>query len=530
MAENDAMRLLSPHVLALCCTALCAAWLLPSPAPADPGVVDEQSLQPIGNIALGAPDFEMPVTSPALPLVDPGDDSPEAAMLRRLEHEGIAGGFDGIIYENRDGDHSRLPMGMFPRLPHLQFSKELSKKKADVGLGGRIILPAIVVGNSSTAIVNGPAPRSQTRLAMTTSHLSAQAFLTYVSNHLYVYPEHRDHDDADLFPVNWPYTLTTQGSSRSDKPFLRALFFALAAMPADTREALRENRLVAPTLQMILRRSLKGIYSREHYMSGSAHPVVFDKGQLAPERMVSLASSLKPDEIPPIVALNVVEESFQPEAGLADMSELLFNTPAAIGRIWRGPEYTKRMVVSAETTKDPNGRDLQFTWVLLQGDPARVRITPQGPGNARAEITIDWHDPFIAGRGKKRITNRVDIGVFAYNGAQDSAPSFISVAFPGHQLREYEARGQTGKRLANVDYDAEARDVYYDPLLFWSAPWSDRMVYAPDGAVASIWRVDADGTTILRDPDHLEDGSPVGYDLTEQKKKRLLSMKAVSAD
>ena len=509
---------------ALCIAFTSAISLSASRVLADPGVLDDTNLQPVGNIALVAPDFEMPIMSDALPLVDPGDSSPEASMLRRLDNEGVAGGFEGIIYENRDGDHSRLDMGMFPRLPHLQFSDALKKKKAHLGLGGRIILPAIIVGNSSTAIVSGSAPRSQTRLAMTNPRLSAQALLTYISNHLYVYPEHRDYDAVDLYPVNWPYTLTSQGSSRSDKPFLRALFFALAALPSDTRKTLQEKRLVAPTLQMIVRRSLKGVYSRDNYMSGAAHPSAFHRDQLAPERMVSLSASLRPDGIPPIVVLEVEEESFLPKAGLAGLSERLFNTPASIGRIWRGPEYTKRMKVTAAATNDPNGRDLEFNWVLLQGDPEKVRITPQGPGSTSAEISINWHDTFEIGRGKKRTTNRVDIGVFAYNGAHDSAPSFISIAFPGHQIREYEMRGKYGKRLTRIDYDAEARELYYDPLLFWSAPWSDSMVYAPDGTLSSIWRVDQNGTTVLRDPNHLEDGTPVEYRLIEEKRKRILSI------
>lgn len=493
---------------------------------ADPGVLDETGLRPIGNVSLVDTDFEIPIMSKALPLIDPNNKSPAATLLRRLENRGVAAGFSGVLYDNRDGGHSLLPSSMFPRLAHLQYSADLKEKKADIGLGGRIILPAIVVGNSSTAITSGGAPRSQTRYAMTTPQSSAQSFLTYISNHLYVYPEHLDYDAIDLFPVNWPYTLTSQGSSHSDKPIYQALLYALAAFRPETQERLGKERLIAPTLQMIFRRSLKGVYTREQYMSGLANPVVFDGKKVAPERMVSLASYLLEDEIPPLVVLNVVEESFRTQAGLAGLSELLFDTPASIARIWRGFDYTKSMTISAEATKDPNGRSLKFTWVLLQGLQDHVRITPHGPGNSRAKIEIDWHNTFNIGNASNpdRVSNRVDIGVFANNGKHDSAPSFISVAFPGHQVRKYETRGANGKRVSSVDYDAEARSAIYDPVLFWSAPWKDQFVYGLDGELASVWRISETSTTRLRNFWERDNGLPVQYSLGEIKRKRLLKM------
>jgi hypothetical protein len=330
----------------------------------------------------------------------------------------------------------------------------------------------------------------------------------YEHNHLYIYPEHRDHDEADLFPANWPYTLTSQGSSGSDQPFLEAIGMTLAAFQPETFAFLREERLVAPTLQMILRRTIAGVESRDDYLTGAAHPVVFDAARLRPERMVELAASLRPEEIPPMVRLNVVDEDFQINAGLAGLNERLFDTPSAIARIWHGFDYRREMVVSAEETADPNGRPLTFTWRLLQGDPEKVLIDPLDPEGRRARITIAWHDAFTISSGSAgsppRETSRIDIGVFALNGAAESAPAFVSVSFPTHQKRLYGPATDGIRRLNSVDYNALDRAVYYDPYLYWSAFWRDEAIHDEDGKIVA-WR-----RTTSDDEETVVQGAPDG--------------------
>ncbi|MCB1312565.1 MAG: hypothetical protein KDK29_12110, partial [Sedimentitalea sp.] len=39
---------------------------------------------------------------------------------------------------------------------------------------------------------------------------------------------------------------------------------------------------------------------------------------------------------------------------------------------------------------------------------------------------------------------RIDIGVFANNGVHDSAPAFLSVLLPAHEIRQYEPAGAGG--------------------------------------------------------------------------------------
>jgi hypothetical protein len=314
---------------------------------------------------------------------------------------------------------------------------------------------------------------------MTDGGVPERMFETYRSNQIYVYPEHRDHDDIDYFPANWPYTITSQGSSGSDRAFLRAIALTLASFQPETFRALRDNGLIAPTVQMIMRRELASVVRAEHYFTGRAHPVVFQGRNLRPGRMAARAASLAEEAIPPMVRIRVEEESFSETAGLAKLSERLFDTPSAAARIWRDTAGRKSMTVTAAGTQDPNGRDLTFSWHVLSGDDEKVRIMPLDAAATRARIEFDWQEPrFLRGQGREgkgRLQSRVDIGVFANNGIEVSAPAIISVDIPEHQTRVYAGDGSDPPRLISVDYDADGRGAYYDPLLYWSAPWTDRM-------------------------------------------------------
>ncbi|MGC9419060.1 MAG: hypothetical protein ACP5EN_08795 [Rhodovulum sp.] len=484
--------------------------LLPVAGWAEEVRLTREALVPVGPSLWAAPGVAAPEEDRTLPIVGARNTEDGARLLRHLAGRDAINGFAGILYDNRDRGHSTLAPDLFPRLARLAYGPGLVAENLDYGLAGRILLPGVVFGNSSTAITGGPAPRSQSRLAMTSARGPALSARLYARNAIYVYPEHRDHDAEDLFPANWPYTITSQGSSGSDRRLLRAIAMTLAAFRADTFAAMRDKGLVAPTLQMILRRNLAPVASREDYLSGLAHPPVFDPARVRIGRMVAQAADLAPDAIPPMVRLAVVEEGFRPAAGLAGLDERLFDTPGAIARIWRGFDWQREMVVSAEQTEDPNGRPLRFDWRLLAGDPARVRIVPLDPDGHRARIIVQWHDPVAVPAPEggedydRRILSRVDIGVFAHNGAQDSAPAFVSISFPAHQLRRYgEVAGKM--RLISVDYDARARGAYYDPVLHWSARWADRARRDAAGNLTGWNRTVSNGASAVVPPRAAED-------------------------
>lgn len=450
-------------------------------------VLREEALETVPNRSLYRPRaLRPPPGDPALAVVDGTATFEGATQLRRLVARGVSQGFDGLLYDNRDRDHSPLARSLFPALGHVVYGPTLRRTNWDYGLAQRIVLPPPLIGNSSTALTAGPIRRSQVRHAMTSPGGPEAAFAQYEANSLYIYPEHRDHDDVDLYPAQWPYTVTSQGSSGSDRPFMRVLLMTLAAFPAETRAALEQNGLIAPALQMILRRNLDGVNRPGDYLGPRAHPTVFDAADLRPGRMIAMAAAMRPGDVPPMVRLSVVRDPFLGVADFAGRSERLYDTPSAIARIWRGLDWSRDVVLSAADTVDPNGRALRFHWVLLRGDPARVGIDIADGAGEEARITLNWHEAYSApqhrpGRGPAPMTSRVDIAVFADNGVHVSAPAIFSVSFPTHQIRQYEP-GPDGKmRLASVDYDAAARGAPYDPVLHWSAPWRDQLRYDPSG-------------------------------------------------
>ena len=199
---------------------------------------------------------------------------------------------------------------------------------------------------------------------------------------------------------------------------------------------------------------------------------------------MSLAKAVAADAIPPQVRLAVLEEDLgQPGVDFFGdgLSEQLFDTPAAVARVWRSKAGRRSILVSAAETRDPNGRDLAFDWRLLQGDPAKVRIEPMGDGST-ARITLDWHDPFPVSEDDPTPTARVDVGVFAHNGAHDSAPAILSWYCPPTETRSYAPAPEgAAPRLVAIDHADEGRaQAYADPLLVPRADWRDE--FAPDAA------------------------------------------------
>ena len=347
------------------------------------------------------------------------------------------------------------------------------------------------MGNSSTV------PRhllSHSRLALRDRGLTERLFQQYVSNHIYVYPEDRDHDPkrGDVFPANTPYLITSQGSSGSDRPFVRAIAAILAAFRPDVKNHLRDRRLVMPTVQMILRRGQKSIVGDEDYLSGRAHPSVFVGTEIDPVKMVKLANRLTVAEIPPIVHLEVVEESMpEPNVELfGPRSEKLFDMPAAIARVVRSTAYEKRLVVSAAKTKAGGQQALHYHWVVLRGDAERIRITPRAEDGSAVEIVVPWHERGPIAERPELTTDRVDIGVFVYNGAHYSAPSFISLLYSGHQKREYDDHD----RIVSIDYRAaDYAKRYVDPQPFPDQAWRDFYDYDSDGQLLGWRRVRSNG-------------------------------------
>ena len=428
-------------------------------------------------------------------IVSPQDQSKVAKLLRRWDKEGTAAGNVGDFYDNRDGGHSRLNTRRFPQLSTVEYTAEQKKRRLHWGVQLRMLFKHVTIGNSSTASgdINWG---SNTRRCLLSARAMQILYMQYTRNHLYVYPEHRDHDPGhngrgggygDLFPANTPYVITSQGSSGSDRPFLEAAAYTLAAFRPQTKGLLVQKGLLMPTVQMILRACSKNVTSPADYLTGKAHPTVFAGNHVDVVKMAEMAHAMQPAAVPPMVRLSVVEEAGA-VAGRdyfdVGERERLFDTPAAIARIGRSTRQVRRMVVSAERSFDLNQRKLKFHWVVLRGDADRVRIKPRNNERSVVELLVPFHErrPIYPGAPEESVrlrlmeSTRVDIGAFVHNGVHYSAPAFVCFYFLDGEARTYDAAG----RVVEVAYDygdstigyptggLAARDPRYD-ITDWPA-------------------------------------------------------------
>ena len=300
--------------------------------------------------------FDFGEADHSIPIVT--GDAPVRNLLRSWYAEGQAAGLHGVLYDNRDQKHSTLKLKQFPQMVELVYSSEAIERGLDMGLQESILHQAVVLGNSSTALSSGLYWRSQARLAYVKPGSANRLARQYRANHLYLYPEHRDHDPGrngakkggygDVFPANTPYILVAQGSSWSDQPFLKALALTLAAFQPDTKEKLKASGGLMPALQMITRISNPMLIEPGDYLTGKAHPTVFAANQLDPLAMVKKANAIEPDQLPPRVEIKVLRE----EASAYFNNRRLFDTPQAVARVFHSHSDAMRIIISAQRSRE----------------------------------------------------------------------------------------------------------------------------------------------------------------------------------
>jgi hypothetical protein len=374
-----------------------------------------------------------------------------ANILRKWYSEGTAAGNVGDWYDNRDRGHSNLRMSFYPQLQKVTYTSEQLRHRQDWG-AQRIILPHVTFGNSSTSAHperGGSIPRNYYTRTQGLEFLFGQ----YIRNNLYIYPEHHDHDPGrngiggygDLYPTNTPFLVISQGSSGSDKPFMRAIPQVSAAFRPEVKAKLIKAGMLMPTLQMILRMNNKNISGRKEYLSGKAHPTVFSGKNLDVLAMVKMAHEITIDTLPPIALLEVVREEREMVTGKdffdPGASEKLCDTPIAIARVFRGSDYQRKMVVRVSEKGDVNNRPLTFHWIVLRGDNSRIRIRKLKDDGSLVELTVPYHQRRPITPSSAMESSRVDIGVFTHNGKYFSPPSFITFFSLDNEARTYDSKG-----------------------------------------------------------------------------------------
>lgn len=426
--------------------AVCAAaWLGGASAPADdattrPAPTTAASAKPASEP--GTAESARPTTTEPITTIT----GTAGNLLRKWWADGTAAGNVGDFYDNRDRGHSPLNLKSYPQLQTISYTEEQRRQRLDWGLQ-TTVLRGVVLGNSSTA-ASFP---GGSNMSLCYAHPRGLPFLytAYRRNNLYIYPCHHDHDPGhngvggygDVYLTNTPYLISSQGSSHTDQACLRAMALTLAAFQPEVKARLISAGLLMPTLQMILRTTNNHLANpQEDYLTGQAHPTVFEGGWVNDLKMVQLAHEILPENIPPMIQLKVVAETEQKSGRdyFGPGVEQFADTPAAIARIWRGLGRWRELSVSAEASFDVNHRPLTYHWVVLRGDPRLVTIKPANPAGSVAEIKVGYQTRRPVSEGSKLESNRVDIGVFVHNGAYYSAPGFVTFFFLDDESRDYD--------------------------------------------------------------------------------------------
>jgi len=159
---------------------------------------------------------------------------------------------------------------------------------------------------------------------------------------------------------------------------------------------------------------------------------------------------------------NVVgRDYFEPPSSA---TEQLADTPAAIARVVRGPQYVRTMVVSAQESFDVNNRKLTWHWRILRGDRQKIEIVPKNDAHSIVELRVAYQARRPIVKGAKLQSNRVDIGAFVHNGSYYSGPGFVTFYTLDREDRTYTEKG----RLVEIDYMARSSTIDFAALTDWA--------------------------------------------------------------
>jgi len=327
---------------------------------------------------------------------------------------GVPGEYVGELYMNRDGGHSMLDVERYPGITVVKLDSDGRERGMDVN-APNLLFPYPVFGNCSRAFVGNPFWRSMPR-ALTTINVTQLASMMrfYLDNQIWVFPANEDiapvGTNGDVFASITPYWITTAGRSFSDLPYLRAALSASRALKPEVRQELVRLKLLAPTLQTLIRKSLNTVSNETDYLSAKAHPTAMPPNGLDLGRLQRAASSLTTEKIPPLAMITVRSG---PVASQDHLPELLYGTAFAWSYVLRADDEERTFLVEAKGAQE-------FAFVHTHGsDAAKVRIERTAPDAARITLLRSGLNP----------TNRVDVAVFGRNsGTEWGAPSYISFA------------------------------------------------------------------------------------------------------
>ena len=408
----------------------------------------------------------------------------------------------GDLSVNRDNNHSPLQYGRHPGVARVDFPRKARQNWVSTGLPNTLYGGIPVFGNVSQGYHQEPIRRSLLRGAMTGIFGGEYPFkrlaACYLDNQVWCVPAVWDFPGRDYygkpvgqggdiyFPGQCPYAVVSVGASCTDLPFLKAILDARAKMSPETLKAMREKRLVGPTTQWLLRRSHKLVKAPEDYLTFRAHPTAYNILDLDTNRLNAAAAKLKPEELPPLAILRMVNTKvdpvpfFLPGRDYPDVQpEPLYVTPCAIALVLRAEPGRREFCFTASAAKEFEGAE--YCWKVVHGDPKRVKVrgfsAAETPAKGFVRVEVD------------RIgmtTNRIDLACFArVKGKTEwGAPSFVSFSAVAQEDRKYDRNG----RLVSIDYANPNKVPYVDGVIALPRKWKDEYCYGTDGKLLTVVR------------------------------------------
>ena len=326
---------------------------------------------------------------------------------------GKTGGNVGDLYMNFDDMHSVLKVEGYPGLTSVTLDQEGRNRQLNV-VRPNFLFPYPVFGNCSRAFAGDVFWRSIPRMMMTgEKYLLEKMMKFYLSNQTWVYPANADiapiGTNGDVFASITPYWITTAGRSYSDLPYLRAALEASRTFKPDVKKEIVRRGLLAPTIQTLIRKALKGVTNEVDYLSAKAHPTAFPQRGLELARLTASASQMTEGMIPPLVVVVVKPD---PVKSKVPMPEFTYGSSFAWAFVLRAEETERVFHVRAKGAAE-------YAFVKTHGEGVDVRIEREGEDAATIRLNRTGMSP----------TNRVDIAVFGRNpGTGWGAPSYVSFA------------------------------------------------------------------------------------------------------
>lgn len=328
--------------------------------------------------------------------------------LKSFDRRGNA--FD--LYMNRDSMHSTIVVTNFPGLTAVRLDKDARQRGVDLN-APNMLFPYPVFGNSSRAFVNGPYWRSISRALVTTeSHRLKAMMKYYLSNQTWVFPSNADTapvgTNGDVFASITPYWMTSAGRSWSDRQYVIAALKASAEFASEVKQLLVQRQMLAPTIQTLIRKSLKDVKGEADYLTAAAHPTALPPSGVDIARLKKAAAEMTKETIPPLVAIDV---EMAPVAVRPKIPEITYSTPFAWAFVLRARENARKFKIRARGAEE-------FSFTHTHG-AADVKIDRLSANEVR--ITID--------RSELSPTNRIDITVVGRNAKTGwGAPAYVSFA------------------------------------------------------------------------------------------------------